>query len=67
MTKIKSIVDLLAAREALQASLFHINRALQQRIEDCTDPAAEDVSEALAAAKLAVEELERPAILEVEQ
>jgi hypothetical protein len=63
--KIKSIVDLLAAREALQASLFHINRAIQQRVEDYVSPADEDTSKALESAKLAVVELERPAILEV--
>ena len=64
--KIKSIVDLLAAREALQTSLFHINRAIQQRVEDYVSPADEDTAEALEEAKQAVMELSRPAMLEVQ-
>ena len=66
--KIKSLAELLEAREALEASLWHLNRAIAHRVASYPrydDEPTEEIRLATVAAKAAVAELEKPAIVEV--
>lgn len=68
MKKIKSLAELLDAREALEASLWHLNRAIEQRVASYPrydDEPTEELRLAAVAAKAAVDELDKPAVVEV--